>query len=240
MKNFLWLALLFSTMSFAETSSGEHLKMFPEGRKWSVAMWGHDDPAYTLIVHGDTVVNEKSCKKIYQDTNTTPNFIVYEEDGVIYAYSPEEKTFVPRMDFTLNKGDEITEGYSKHTVVDKDTVSVNGVKRCRITISPGIGNDKICYWVEGIGASCEVWYNQIDEYDLERPIAGFLYMVACYDDDTLLFSRDDFSTLSSGIRGVTANPSSDTSPIYDTSGRAVSHPQKGNIYISQGKKFLEK
>jgi hypothetical protein len=228
--------------------SENNIKMFPEGRKWYIGLWDCDDEYNvkpdSLIVSGDTMVAGKKCKKIYHNNHAEPELIVYEEGKSVYAYSPETQTFVLRMDFALNKGDEIREDFGEgyyitRTVIEKDSVYIDGVVHCRLTISPGLSYEDLCYWVEGIGASCEVWCNTIEDSDNIRPISAFYFMISCFDSDRLIFTRDDFAAKNTGVKGIVPTSSCDVSHIYDTSGRVVRNLRKGNIYIRHGKKFVK-
>lgn len=66
-------------------------------------------------------------------------------------------------------------------VTDVDYITVNGIKRKRITIDDH--RNRIIYFVEGIGLNFEFWMDPSFAY----PDNEQRYMVECYDNGLLIF-----------------------------------------------------
>ncbi len=162
--------------------------------------------------------------------------IFCEEDGKIYMYSPETKSFLIIMDFNLEPGEQLertdTSGFtSTQTVIQKDEIEVEGIKRRRITF---LGDDA---WVEGIGTE----WRTLGDYVYSGVVSGFPFrMVACYEKGECVFTVDDFKAPAlSSLREVeSATAGKSDSPLFDLNGRQVMKAQKGQIYIQNHKKLI--
>lgn len=162
--------------------------------------------------------------------------IFCEENGKIYMYSPETKSFLIIMDFNLEPGEQLeridTSGFtSTQTVIQKDEIEVEGIKRRRITF---LGDDA---WVEGIGTE----WRTLGDYVYSGVVSGFPFrMVACYEKDECVFTVDDFKAPAlSSLREVeSATSGKGDSPLFDLNGRQVRKAQKGQIYIQNHKKII--
>ncbi len=76
----------------------------------------------------------------------------------------------------------------------------------------------------------------------ELPTGNYYYklMLACYDNGELIFTRNDFFS-EPDVNGITLTPmamSVDTR-MYDTLGRHVENPKKGQMYITKEEKRIK-
>ena len=198
---------------------------------------------YTVSVEGDTIVDGRKCWKIssvYDDSGQPAYYwtdlVAYEENGKVYAYKhprsdKTEGDWTLMLDFSLHKGDVATEYGS--TVVDEDSVEVNGVLYRRLDV--GLG-----YWVEGIGPSEDIWFANIGRPTHEE----HREMLACYENGTLLFTKDDFArkaynNTEDGLWCVTVQKGT-KGAAYDLGGRRLNVPRKGEVYIRDGVKRVER
>lgn len=60
-----------------------------------------------------------------------------------------------------------------------------------------------------------------------------------YDNDVLIFTKDDFSQ-ASGIKTIYLEKDAEDDTAYDIFGRRVTNPQRGSVYIRAGRKFVGK
>lgn len=219
--------------------------LFPDGREWHCVRTGDKlffgpDRYYKIIVAGDTIVEDKSCRKlnvIFDDSNNE-NFrttlVAYEEKGKVYGcdMGVDGKKFILMMDFNMHKGDTYSykdpiDQIFDYNVTGEDTVEVDGIKHRRLTI-----NNEY-HWVEGIGSDCQMaWMFPSETY-----WGIYDYMDACYDNGVKTFSKDDFTKISTNIKsvGVGENVSG---KIYDLNGITVRNVKKGTIVIRNGKKYI--
>lgn len=166
----------------------------------------------------------------YKERNDVFISKAYEENGVYYFYSEEYMDYVPLFDFNLEVGDVIDD-YEK--VIKKEYVSIEGIERCVITIESPNGN--LHYWVEGIGSITDFALTP-----LSKPIGINSKMIQCKIGDTLLFKDDKglekFLDYCSNVEVQQEDESSIV--LYDLSGRKISVPEKGHIYIKSSTKII--
>lgn len=237
--------LFFLTLSLV-VNAQRYEPMLTEGKTWQcVARNDEDTCRYTISIGSDTIVDGKTYHKMHYEyaTDKKRNYddVAREEDGRVYTiahnYYTGETGEVVMLDFSLNVGDiaqtyrvigdggNIEEWYRYVTAVD--TVEVRGVSRRRLTI-----DGSSCQWVEGIGSS-EAWSVTPDA---PTSIHHEIYMDSCYEDGTLLFTRDDFRKAPTAIRPVRTEEHTDDQAAYDLSGRRIAHADRGGIIITGGRK----
>lgn len=235
------VTLLFLLLaSFANAQ--DYLPILKQGRVWKCVVqtpsWDVPRP-FTVTVAGDTIVNEKKMFKIsvvfdklegYKNREDC-SMPAYEEDGKVWTLGSngsDKATLL--IDMNLHKGDKIEVG----TVGNVDTITVNGVKRKRIKAHWFDGG---VYWVEGIGSSHDFWAG----YNGRISNGEYAYMVGCYDNGELVFTKDDFRTgLADGINDVAKDVKDEDGAVYDTNGRRVAELVSGNIYIKGGLKYYQR
>lgn len=226
-----------------------YLPVLEEGKRWTYinyAVSGElNEPAAPWTWEAIDMVEEDGHRiftLMYKDSATdeagmdhvfTKN--EYEEDGVLWWYSNEECRYQPMIDFKLEVGDEIEEGFEK--IIWKGTVDIEGVERCVIAIMASWAG-KVYYWIEGIGAVDDVYLSPVIMHIGERT-----RMTGCWIGDTCLF---DISRMDEYLSGVdlsevkTPAGTAETYPMYDMMGRRILTPAPGQLYIQGGKKHIAK
>ena len=194
--------------------------MFVDGRNWRYEhlkpYWedvtylptGYITSKYVLKVDGDTIFDGRPCKRLIWDTpeGATLYGYGYEEYGKVMLYAiindppfwapfPIEQ-WVTLYDFTVSKGSEChMDAFFKDKIVrEEGTVENDGTVRRYI----GLGDVNIPTWpivyaVEGIGSSFGLFEftDLIDDASSSR-------FIGCYNEDTCLYSAEDFTKLGSG------------------------------------------
>ena len=164
----------------------------------------------------------------------------YEENGKLYATGMGEEGFSLLLNFGLCKGDragifslpfedEVPNVY----VQEVDTIEVRGCKYRRLKLSAKYFGEDV-YWVDGIGANYDDWYTVFAKHN-----ADYSYMLECYDNGKLIFTKDDFSKAPI-VNGIKQPMISDAreGKKYDLSGRSIMLPQRGSVYIKNGEKHI--
>lgn len=235
-----YLATLFFLLLASVANAQEYLPILKQGRVWkcvdtNVSLMGDVPRPFTVTVAGDTIVGNKKMFKVsvvydkldgYKDREDRVK-PAYEENGQVWTLDYEgigKATLL--IDMNLHKGDKIEPG----TVNDVDTIIVNGIKRKRLKVHDF---DDGVYWVEGIGASHDIWAGSDG-----REIGAYAYMLECYDNGELVFTQADFRVKpTNAINNVKVGVKNNNDAMYDTNGRPVTCPVPGRIYIKGGLKY---
>ena len=262
MKQF-FLALLFFPLSIMaqEESDYEYQPLVVEGKTWHMNQ--NDVPpivgTWTFYISGDTIIDDHNCKKLLvtMDDEDTKEFysnvFKCEGDFVVYAYLYEEnkkvycytvnsykafkvydKHFL-LYDFGMNVGDK----QGIFTVCSVDTVDFHGVKRRVLHIrgeGSASGVDEL--WIEGLGT-----YYPFNPGFSAKSGGSSLNMVDCTLEDNILITGEDWN-LSGVINDIKTpyepNVTHGNDAVYDLQGRRVQIPQRGGLYIKNGRKFLQR
>lgn len=227
------LLLLCMNIGAQNKETSEYKPLLTNGKVWKVLIKKDFCPdAYEMIrVSGDTIVNGRTCKRIVVETDTyVLNYAAYEENQKVYCYYHDTTETKLMLDFGLEKGDVVYAGNT--CVTDVDYITVNGIKRKRITIDDH--RNRIIYFVEGIGLNFEFWMDPSFAY----PDNEQRYMVECYDNGLLIFSQSDFA----GTNSIDTISTDDTVDYakYSLTGIRIDGKDTGRIYIKNGKKYLTK
>ena len=223
------------------------MPVLAEGRQWKLSYtyrdtWQDIPDAYmTIAVDGDSIVDGKKCKKLLVDYRNLaevvyPKYIVaYETGGRVYRIDEDREEHLV-MDMNLHQGDAVN---MVQNVLKEDTVIVDGIKRKRLMIDSGVDHpdgEYLYYLVEGIGMSKDEFVNLglIDEN------IYFHRLIACYDNGKCVFSAADFlKEGTSGLNMPKVNcPQNNT--MYDLQGKKRSSIKKGEIFIRNGKKYINR
>ncbi len=203
---------------------------------------------------GDTIVAGVKMKKLLRtvEFNYGPyagpvrdniiEYVGYEQGGQVYANNSM------MMDFGHTEGDNIFTGSGHLKVVNDELVNVRGYDRRIMTIESG--NQKF-YWIEGIYTTNLNGFKKISEPSYMQ----YDKFKACYLNDELIFSAEDLEeykkTQQSGIEeilpaesetGDEANPDAHNpaAPVYDLQGHRVTRQVPGQVYVSQGRKWVQR
>ena len=218
-----------------------YLPVLSEGKSWLVELISDDSESVTSIlqVSGDTIVNDRVCKKIsitktgeYQPEKFA---IACEQDGKVW--NVVDGTF----NLLFDMGWENKDHASDLGIVRKvDVITVNGTSRKRLMIDSGVDGDYmgyLYYVVEGVGLSTDYF---IDALGIGSGVQRYR-MLSCRENGEEIFTADDFKQKTSGITEITAdNADPAKAEMYDLQGHKVAQPAQPGIYIHQGKKVVVK
>ena len=233
------LLCLITLSTFAQ----EYRPMLTDGKEWHcfrrVALSEVDwDPngewTYTIKVVGDSLINgvayKKMCREYTQDVPSGERrctyFAAIEKDRKVYSY--HEEGDVLYLDFSLHEGDCVT-GNPEFVVTNEETFEAKNRQYRRLVLNGYV-------WVEGIG--CRNAFEIIPEMGIELAPPYILedYMVECYDNGELIFTKDDFYNTTTGIENVTAEDQKNAD-VYSISGVKIAKPEKG-MYIQNKRKYI--
>ena len=197
---------------------------------------GYISTNYVLKVEGDAQFDGHQCKKIICDGLDGISLYAYGyEEGekvMLYAFFNEPAFYAPfpteqwvtLYDFSTPKDSHCQMGAfwcNDMIVSGEGMIYVDGTA-CRYI---GLSDAKIPAWpvryaVQGVGSSFGL-------YEFENTISdgSSSRFIGCYDDETCLFSADDFKSLTTGICIV--ETTIDYHDVYSPSGRHLSTPSKG-------------
>ena len=147
----------------------------------------------SLTVSGDTVINNKSYKKIVDVATGRVYCALREEGRKVYATYPHYSGEKLIYDFGLNVGDafplyEGSDPSAWATVVSVDTIVVGSRAFRALDVRPNNTKDWPNWWVEGIGGMYHLTSNS--------PMPGnSYYFSSCQLEGDTLFTSRDFQTL---------------------------------------------
>lgn len=230
--------------ALAARGDDAYLPILVDGRSW---VWeqrnlheSQKEPYVFIIeVCGDTIVNNVKCKKLRRSSISEDNnpyyMAAYEKDKHLYYHTQD---FIEMHDFNLKQGDELEYKVendvenSGFKVIKEDTVEAHGTIRRRLGF--GYNSEVSFYWVEGIGAHSDSWITLIPMVP-----GNCLRMVECRDGDKIIFTYDDFFMSTAGVMNTVCDKQSQKArEMYDLSGKPVTSPRSGNIYIIDRKPIL--
>lgn len=237
----------------------QYLPILEMGKKWVFQAYtivnGVEKPIsqFSQTVIGKTMDEGREVFMIESDYGNNPlsdgdlNDIsyAYEEDGVLWLPA-DGGGYAPMIDISMEVGDKFfklepeddwiewtdDDGYfwSRPIIKEKTRMPIEGEDRYILTIDD---NDDLYYWIEGIWA-VELFY--LNPYPV--PTCGYEHvrLQECWKDGSKIFDYNSFMELSS-LYDVSKSHDID-SAIYDLYGRKVDFPQKGHIYIRNGRKVV--
>lgn len=245
MKKFFITILLVAMTSICYAQN--FLPILKDGRRWhcvKAKMFDKygvmPDDTFDVTVIGDTIANNRKCKKlnIVFKSGFNENFAAYEEDSKLYTYNGKEKEIA--IDMNVHVGDQIPYEQPYIDVAKEDVIEVKGVKRRRITFQEGYKGRREA-WVEGIGATTnQCWYTQ-QPIITSLEYATYYYFDSCYDNDVLIFSKDDFDapSVESSITKLESKADDNDGKLYDVSGKPINNTEKGKVYILNRRKYVK-
>lgn len=226
---------MFAIVSVAQTYS----PVLSDGKVWryvTVNRYERTDTTgyYKVTVIGDSIVNHVACKKILvQNENgqqPVQTFVAYENDGKVYK--AEDGAFTLLFDIGLQKGDEIDD---LALVVEVKEIIINGIRRRVIVIDSMVDHSvEDCYYyiIEGVGVSKDEF---IPNFNLGND-DEFCALVSCTDNGFVI-SAELLRNIVTGIKSSTFTNEKDNT-CYDLNGIKTLNPQKGKLYICNGKKIV--
>ena len=254
MKKFL-LCVIALIVSAAATNAQGYKKLLTDGKMWKCVTRGDHftsgDATFTVTVAGDTIVDGKASKKLQYEGETEfgqkikYTRVAYEEDGKVYTknleyYFDYEDEFILVLDFNMRLNDKTANDY--HTVEAEDYVYVDGEKVHRVKFNTKDRYDIPPVWVEGVGPNSDfILFTPPTAIPTSTGGSAIDYVLECYDNGKLIYTADDF------LKGWDTNgivlPTTEKAAggtTYDISGKPTNAPHKGEIYIKDGKKLLQR
>ena len=233
-----FLFCMFAMVSVAQT----YVPVLSEGKVWryaTVNRYERTDTTgfYKIMVSGDTIVNHFVCKKILVQNNTNTvyhtchTFVAYEDGGKVYKV--KDNVFTLLFDIGLQKGDNIE---NLALVVAESETVINGIRRRIIVVDSMVdhfGEEYYYLIIEGVGVSKDEF---IPNFNLGNN-DEFCTLVSCTDKGTIIISEESLRNIETGIKSPTfTNRKNDA--YYDLNGIKILIPQKGYLYICNGKKIV--
>ena len=240
--------------SMAQTEN-DYLPFLEEGKSWVVKyMIQENSDSYirTYIVKGDTIIDGKQYKKLYEEDRGLYIYALREEGQKIYSVSaakdqygnPNKQEYL-WYDFGVSEGDVIDAGTEWLYITGTDYVYANGCMRKRIHIyctykkSPdGFYGSGV--WVEGIGS----------DYGPYIPhawaIRGGIYMEECAVRGQIVFNYSDFTAPAweggnADLEAIHIDLFQPSGSVFDLQGRRLTEkPSQPGIYIQNGRKVVIK
>jgi hypothetical protein len=217
-----------------------NLPLLEDGKRWEIKWAGAGlEYYYTNEITGDTIINDVSYRILDES-------FLREDDSKVYIWEKYDEREIVLYDFDLKEGDL----FEDYVVLCVDTIVVHGISRKRIGLSDNyyidlyqkyLGDkydekDPMCWlvcWVEGIGSQ----YSPSHYFDWQ--IAGpSCRTMKCVINDICMFTYDDFfakpvSSISNPVSSISVS-----NAVYDLQGRRVQTPQRGGLYIKDGRKLI--
>ena len=233
MKQFwiFFVFLLLSAQAFGQENYGRFLE---EGKVWEYNYHGANDHVYnkSMIVMGDTLIGDKSYKKIVDVANGFCECAMREDDSKVYCSQNGHEFMV--YDFSLNVGDTFETSNVNATVVAVNTIIVGGRSFRVLDVRDNENNLYPNWWVEGIG-SMNYLTNSI------RVPGDYYTFLQCRIDDDIFFSQKDFLTLTVQRLTIENKTTTPVNSFFDLQGRRLNgQPTNKGIYIQNGRKIVVK
>lgn len=230
-------AALFCCVAFLAKAQNSYMPFLADGKEWrcakvSTVNRGDTLGQCTIAVIGDTIVNEKRCKKLQASESgdtSVRTLVAYEEDGKLYSF--DGSGFVLQVDMSLKSGDRFMAGH----VLTVDSIEVRGQMRRRMLIDSGVdhpGDSYLYYAVEGIGLSKDEFLNTLGGSSSNC----YYVMLACSENGEVIFTQADFRANTTSISNVFARKGDYRK--YGLDGMEVKTGGNPVLYIQDGKKFL--
>lgn len=246
----------FSAPVYDPKEDDSYMPFVQEGKRW--VFNNPDFGEYSYLISGDTVINQRSYKKVYliNGEGRTYQTAVREEDRVVYAqhlewereeivyffttFGEEKYEYKEELNDTMYTVYRVANFYP----IKASTGRIHQAFTCNIVWADGSRHmlgGTLCY--EGIG-------DLVNSGFLFSPSGLFLSssqdFVACYLDDELVATFDDLDNFVTDYQGITNSPPlrQSTSDTFDIFGRKLPDNQRSNphkpkgIYIRDGRKVV--
>ena len=240
---------LVPTMSFAD----DYVPLLEEGKTWKYthSMPFSEEYYYkSLVVRGDTTINDLTYKKIYDVSSDVYQYALREEEKRVYCMFPNKD--VPQLiyDFGKDVGEIVSEEiYNNGISISKTILRVVGIDAIKYggrilrrmeVIEEYLENDQVLessegIWIEGLGSFC----------GLVSPVllpGNNNTFYSCQIGDEMLGENELFwaKGLTDGIKSVSKEAPPFSNMLYDLQGRQLQQAPHKGIVIQNGKKVITK
>ncbi len=289
MKNTIMLTGLICWFSLGVFA--QHRPFVVEGKKWVVEYddngigWFHYylgkkycTTPMTYFIEGDTIINEKSYKKVYQqctmesgrDTTEYYSAIREDADGTVYQkrsdfvdiygdkheYSVEKVLYIfPPNPIMVAKDNAETSSdgliyFDSYTPTSNVYLRYTFKSRAVLKVESQSGCIPIFLYVftGTVALGDHVYYTAIDGIGIIDKLHPFDFGIGSstlsevWENGELIYSKDwQMEEIKpEGIRSINNEELKMNNGIFDLQGRRVTNPQKGSIFIQNGKKYINK
>lgn len=218
--------IFFSAQSYGQEIYKSFLE---EGKMWSYNYHNSNGNTYnkSLIVKGDTLIGDKSYKKIVDFATGRYECSMREDGAKVFCSQNGNEKLV--YNFSLNLEEVFDTANGIATIVLVDTITVSG-RLFRVLGIRENDNYQTNWWVEGIG-SMNYLTNSI------RFPGDYYTFLQCQIGENILFSQKDYNTLA--VQKLIIRRGNDSvSSIYDLHGRRLTGKPAKGLYIQNGKKVI--
>ena len=210
-----------------------------EGKKWTFKVEGSISSEIQMWIDGDTIVNDRACKKIYKHTRTSDG---QETLTISYCWQNSKEYWQDDkllFDFGIDAEDyffgvdNFSDDYVFRYVIETgDTTLNDGLSRKYMIVSEQIEPELATpentdIWVEGVGSL----NTGIFDYDAIGEGQKVKLLSCTYNGVCI------YQTIDTHIDNVIHFVPSVTGSYYDLQGRKVAIPTRG-IYIVNGRKAI--
>ena len=157
--------ILFTKADFdAEALKADYKPFVEENKRWTCWRNPYGADLYYFYLKGDTIVDGRTCKKLYSqnehnDGLTRYEGALYEQDRRVYRYLPGQTTAYSYFDFSLKPGEESEPMDSSPTFTQYINMTSNLYelrdgqlyRMIAFVIRRGSRYDNMGVWIEGVG-----------------------------------------------------------------------------------------
>lgn len=264
--------------SIAQTDSNYH-PFLKEGKVWNIRLdegglydviegqfYRYSQTTYySLSISGDTVVGDKTYKKMYRRPTTVVrkyyapaemagkeetfdltgectlwHELWREEGQKVYAYLYDKEEL--RYDFSAEPGMMVNVSSVSTDILSIDDISLYGKNLRRFHIAMHDYQDQYDrVWIEGVGhpdGPFRVWGLEVND--------GRSYqLLSCYEDGECIYSVEEYEKMKQNLP-ILNRPISELStypgnvPLFDLQGRRLKDKPASGVYIQNGRKVVVK
>ena len=229
---------------YLEEQDKDYEPFLVEGKEWRVHSRGSiglmTDLNEYYKIDGDTLVGDRTYKKVYCHEEGTidgkpvsskeePSYLMYEDGRKVY-YVVTGKDNDPKLlyDFGLNPSESF--GNTDYVLERIDTVAQSGQDYAKYSLTTS-GQNTVT-WIEGVGSTIDLLCST------EMLVGATMDLVSCTWPDGRQYVTEYGKKYLEGIHSIKNEEMNNT--IYDLQGRRVENPKQGEIYIQNGKKYVNK
>ena len=231
-------------------SEDSYLPILEDGKVWSaMRKFPSGEVEWKREVIGDTVLLDRKCKAV---RSTYAGEILYggdsyyyEEDGRLYLYREYDKRFWLIYDLGITETGWHNE-FENHPIyvydIQRSYMTIEGQERLCVTIDYDMDNERGEFpareiWVEGIG---QISITPLVSFNAYMEAGNGGYFNSCTLNGKAIFTHGDFDKITNIHSAIKESPSDNVQDVYDLQGRRMQKPQRGGLYIKDGKKFIQK